>query len=261
MYGFYLGLKWFGAAKPSNFTLNEVAQAKIDSLRAMQGQKDPVKIFPFNPNYISDYKGYTLGMSPDEIDRLHIFRKSNRYVNSSEEFQTVTKVSDSLLGAISPYFKFPDWVNARQSKTFKKVEKNYEGALAVRNLNEVTVEDLKKINGIGEVLSARIIKFRNRLGGFLVDEQLYDVYGLEPQVAQRVLQRFQVRNPPQIQKININVATVEELSSLIYISKELAQKIVSYRNTNGNFMNLNDLLNISGYPQNKNERIKLYLSI
>ena len=118
-----------------------------------------------------------------------------------------------------------------------------------------------KINGIGEVLSARIIKFRNRLGGFLVDEQLYDVYGLEKHVADRALKRFKVLNPPEVQKININTATAQELSNLVYISWDLAQKIVSYRNTNGNFMNLNDLLNISGYPQNKNERIKLYLSI
>ena len=126
-FGFYFGLKWFGTIKPSNFKLDEVAQAKIDSLKAMHGLIDSVSIFPFNPNYISDYKGYTLGMSPDEINRLHNFRKLNRYVNSAEEFQGVTKVSDSLLGVISPYFKFPDWVNSRKSKIFKKsLKKNLE---------------------------------------------------------------------------------------------------------------------------------------
>ena len=49
-------------------------------------------------------------MSLEEIDRLLAFRKTNKFVNSKREFQQVTKVSDSLLNKISPYFKFPDWV-------------------------------------------------------------------------------------------------------------------------------------------------------
>ena len=75
------------------------------------------KLYPFNPNFISDYKGYKLGMSVAEIDKLLAFRKENKYVNSVREFQIVTGVSDSLLAVISPYFKFPDWVkNKQQSK-------------------------------------------------------------------------------------------------------------------------------------------------
>lgn len=59
-------------------------------------------------------------MSTQEIDRLLAFRKENKYVNSAEEFQQVTKVSDSLLKIISPFFKFPDWI---QKKNNFKAEK------------------------------------------------------------------------------------------------------------------------------------------
>ena len=68
------------------------------------------KMYPFNPNYITDYKGEQLGMSLLEIDRLLAFRENNKFVNSKDEFQKVTKVSDSLLHKIAPYFKFPEWV-------------------------------------------------------------------------------------------------------------------------------------------------------
>ena len=37
----------------------------------------------FNPNYISDYKGYELGMSLAELDRLHKFRASGNYIYSA----------------------------------------------------------------------------------------------------------------------------------------------------------------------------------
>jgi hypothetical protein len=53
-------------------------------------------LYPFNPNFITDFKGYKLGMSVQEIDLLE-YRKGNKYVNSPKEFQAVTQVSDSLL--------------------------------------------------------------------------------------------------------------------------------------------------------------------
>ncbi|MEZ0131141.1 helix-hairpin-helix domain-containing protein, partial [Flavobacterium sp. LBUM151] len=84
-------------------------QSEIDSLKQEKYNTLP-KVYSFNPNFISDYKGYKLGMSVQEIDRLLAFRKENKYVNSAKEFQDVTKISDSLLNVISPLFKFPDWI-------------------------------------------------------------------------------------------------------------------------------------------------------
>ena len=71
-------------------------QKEIDSLKILKSDFKPT-IYPFNPNFITDFKGYKLGMSVAEIDRLLAFRKQNKFVNSAEEFQQVTKVSDSLL--------------------------------------------------------------------------------------------------------------------------------------------------------------------
>ena len=89
-------------------------QSKIDSLKLIK-YKDKPKIYLFNPNFISDYKGYKLGMSVQEIDRLLAFRKENKYVNSAKEFQEVTQISDSLLNMISPLFKFPDWSSDKKN--------------------------------------------------------------------------------------------------------------------------------------------------
>ena len=52
----------------------------------------------------SDFKGYRLGMSIEEIDRLHKFREQGKFVNSIKRFQEITQVSDSLLNIIAPYF-------------------------------------------------------------------------------------------------------------------------------------------------------------
>ncbi|WP_419212274.1 ComEA family DNA-binding protein [Maribacter sp. X9] len=240
-------------------------QEKVDSLKKLAFKVDSIKIFPFNPNFITDYKGYALGMSIDEIDRLHDFRAGDKFVNSKEEFQKVTLVSDSLLNLISPYFKFPEWIktNASKKRDDRSLHRPYTVSKAVepKDLNKATAEELRRINGVGEKLSARIIKFRDKLGGFLVDEQLYDVYYLEPEVVQKVLKEFKVITKPKIVKINVNTGTVEELAKLTYLQKSLAQRIVDYRNLNGGIDSLIELKKIEGFPAERIDRIALYLSL
>ncbi len=238
-------------------------QQEIDSLKLVALENKKPKIFPFNPNYITDHKGYTLGMTPDEVDRLHTFREENKFVNSAKEFQQVTKVSDSLLAAISPFFKFPDWVIQRQKasakKQFKKPKK--DEVPAVRNdLNTASAEALKEISGIGDVLSKRIVKFRNRLGGFLSEEQLHDVYGLKPEVVERLLLRFELQSKPAIVKININEASISELAALVYFDYKTAKRIVAYRTQVGNIVSFDELTKIEGFPSEKINRIALYLT-
>ncbi|WP_190811551.1 helix-hairpin-helix domain-containing protein [Flagellimonas sp. S3867] len=258
------GVYFYIKAKPFNeeskVVVDALVQSQLDSLRLLALKKDATKTFSFNPNYISDYKGYNLGMTMEELDRLFTFRKTGKFVNSVEEFQQVTQISDSLLKVISPSFKFPEWVQKKKAtKTYSKI--GLKKAIRLTDLNVATAKDLRVINGIGEKLSERIIKFRDRLGGFLVDEQLFDVYGLEPEVVQRALLQFKVIDSPSIQKININKATVKEMSRLVYINRNLAERIVSYREQNGAFDSLDKLLNVDSFPKERIDRIKLYLTL
>ena len=57
---------------------------QIDSLKIVELENRKPKIFPFNPNYITDYKGEQLGMSLYEIDKLLAFRKTGKFINSSQ---------------------------------------------------------------------------------------------------------------------------------------------------------------------------------
>ncbi|TMU50479.1 ComEA family DNA-binding protein [Flagellimonas algicola] len=257
--GVYFFISSSSNSEPSKLLVDNLEQSWVDSLQHSQQQKPSFKLYPFNPNFITEYKGYTLGIAPEELDRLYAFRKQGKYVNSAEEFQRVTLVSDSLLPRISPYFKFPDW-NIRGKSTFKEKSKEPK-RVEILDLNKATSQELKTIKGIGEKLSSRIVKFRDRLGGFLVDEQLNDVYGLEPEIVSRTLKKFKVLTFPDIHKVNINTATVGELSRLIYINQDLAQEIVQFRLANGSFQSLDDLTEVESFPKERIDRIKLYLTL
>ena len=237
-------------------------QSQIDSIKEEKLDYVP-KIYPFNPNFISDYKGYKLGMSVSEIDRLLAFRKQNKYVNSPEEFQAVTKVSDSLLNAISPYFKFPDWV--KNKKEFKEYKKYPNSAFAKKekiviiDINQATQEDLIKIYGIGEAISLRILKMKESLGGFVSMEQMKDVWGLSPEVIENLNSHFKVSALPDVKKVDINNASIKELSQFPYFNYQIARQIVTFRSMNGDFKNVDDLTKIKGLSIEKANIIALYL--
>lgn len=237
-------------------------QSQIDSLKKEKVDYVP-KIYPFNPNFISDYKGYKLGMSVAEIDRLLAFRKQNKYVNSPKEFQAVTKVSDSLLNAISPYFKFPDWVNNK--KEFAAYKKYPNSAFAKKekiviiDINQATQEDLIKIYGIGDAISIRILKFKESLGGFVSMEQMNDVWGLSPEVIENLNIHFKISANPSVKKIDINNASIKELSLFPYFKYPISKNIVTFRSMNGDIKNSEDLTKIKGLSIEKAKIIALYL--
>ena len=239
---------------------------QIDSLRKINLENKRLKIFPFNPNYITDYKGAQLGMSLVEIDKLLAFRKTGKFINSRKEFQKVTTISDALLNSISPYFKFPDWVVERNqnmqlstSRDTRLFAKKSKYILTSTDINLAVKEDLKTINGIGEKLSERIIKYRSKLQGFSKLNQLYEVWGLDTEVVGKLLLVFKVINLPNIKKINVNTVSFRELLKNPYLDYELCKKIFEYKEEVAELQDISELKNIIDFPLELYDRIVLYL--
>ena len=243
----------------------ETFRKEVDSLRLVEIENRKPKIYPFNPNYITDYKGYTLGMTNEEIDRLHKFRERNQWVNSAKDFQKVTKVSDSFLDIISPYFKFPDWVTNPKPKT-QGYSNSYSNSSKPKtyqqkvDLNLATANQLKKVYGVGEKLSERIIKYRDKYkGGFISDVQLSEVYGLSPEVIERIKNDFTVKTPRAIKTYNLNTASRDELVTIQFIDYEVAHNIIEERTLRDGFKSLEELTKVEDFPIKKFDIIKLYL--
>ena len=251
----------FSSNKPAQFSQNEIDEFKKeqDSLLNVAIKESKPKIFPFNPNYINDFKGYQLGMNVDEIDRLISYRKSGKFINSIKEFKVVTDVSDSLLNSISPFFKFPDWVTNKNNTTNDSFKQPKKEVIEVKDLNLVTSSDLIKIKGIGEKTAERILSYRDKLQGFTFEDQLYEVYYLDKEIADKALEYFKVLSKPTIKKININTASFKEVLSIVYIDYELTKKIFNYRDEVAEIQSLEELKKIDGFPIEKFNRITLYL--
>ena len=62
-------------------------------------------------------------------------------------------------------------------------------------------------------------------------------------------------------KISINTATLEELTSIPGIGTVIANNIIIYRNVNGNFKTLEDLMNVQRVSENLFNKIKEYITL
>ncbi|MEZ4852716.1 ComEA family DNA-binding protein [Flavobacterium sp.] len=240
-------------------------QTEVDSIKKVK-QNQKFQIQPFNPNFISDYKGYQLGMTETELDRLFAFRKQNKFVNSAKEFQQVTQISDSLLAAISPYFKFPDWVKNKQSKNSDFIQnsnsKYKQAKIEKINLNSASKEDLMKVYGIGDKLSDIILRDKEKFGTYVSLDQLQFVWGISPETFENIKKYFFVEaDVAKLKKLKINQASINEIKQFPYFNYYLAKDIVTYRSMNGKITTINDLTKIKDFPQEKLQIIALYLEL
>ena len=243
---------------PLEYSINEEYQQKVDSIKRSRAAKRDT-IYPFNPNYITDYRGYKLGLSLEELDRLSRFRESGKFINSPAEFQEVTQVSTQWLDSISPYFKFPAWVNNRNLNNYKTIDANKPSK--PRDLNKATADQLKEVYGIGPALSKRIIEERSRLGGFVDMQQVRAIYGLTDSTTTRIKEKFYISKNSNVKLIALNQASKDELLSIPYFNDYLVNELIKQRTLRDGFNSWDEVMLTSRFPEEKLPLIQLYLTL
>ena len=70
-----------------------------------------------------------------------------------------------------------------------------------------------------------------------------------------------IEKQPKPSLLNINTATVEELQTLPSIGPQMAKRIVQYRQENGDFKTVEDLIEVKGIGEKTLEKIKPYIGV
>lgn len=238
----------------AQYSVDTATESYLDSLGKLALKKYEMQ--PFNPNFITDAKGFKLGMTTPEIDRLLQYRASGKYVNSADEFQKVTGVSKNVLDKMAPYFKFPEWTQNQ-----KTIQKSFESLPAIKkiDINKATFEELVAIKGIGDYFANAVINEREQLKGFVSTDQLRFIKGLRPEAVKILQQNTFVGKTSQVKKVNVNTASKEDLEQVPYISAYLARQIVILRSKQDQPLNIEDLEKINNFPLDKLKIIRLYL--
>ena len=113
---------------------------------------------------------------------------------------------------------------------------------------------LMKIPGIGNYYASRIVRYRERLGGFASAQQLEEIDGL-PESA---IAYIKIDNQ-QIRKMNLNKLTLNQLKKHPYLNFYQAKEICDYRRLKGPLHSIEDLKLLKDFPPDEIDRLKPYI--
>jgi competence protein ComEA len=141
-------------------------------------------------------------------------------------------------------------------KQYKLPEKD----IFVIELNSADTFDLQRLRGIGPSFAKRIVKYRERLGGYREKSQLLEVFGMDPEKYNEIKDHLTV-NSDSIRKINLNAVTFKELLSHPYFPFEVTKSIMLYKKEHKKFQNPEELLLIKNISDSIYRKIKPYVRI
>ena len=182
-----------------------------------------------------------------------------------KSFEKAVSSSSPKTKREAPIFKAPSKNQASAYRPFKvwtkqEVKKTIPKGPLIISLNFADSAGWESLPGIGPVLASRIIKYKDRLGGFHSTGQLREVYGLADSVFEQIIPRV-LSDSQGIRKIDINMAGIEELRRHPYLNWQSAKAIVRYREAHGLFENIDQLKDIWNLPPETIEKISYYLTI
>jgi competence ComEA-like helix-hairpin-helix protein len=225
------------------------------------------ELFYFDPNTLSAGKWKKLGLRDKTITTIQNYLTRGGHFYKPEDFQKIYGLRKDEYERLAPYIRIeaasvksaaatgtPEAENKNQSG------KNFASRYSVIDINEADTSVFISLPGIGSKLAARIINFREKLGGFYSVDQVAETYGLPDSTFQKVKQWLKLDNI-SVKKININTATVDQLKAHPYIKYSIANPIVAYRTEHGPFTKVEDIKKVMVVTGEIYKKIAPYLII
>jgi competence protein ComEA len=229
--------------------------------------KKVTKLHRFNPNKATVLELVELGFKEKIAQRIIKYRTKGGSFAIKSDLYKIYGIDSSLVRSLLNYIELPEQASYAEVKRPKKnllvnSSKSSETDLVELpnfDINRADTSTLQTIKGIGSVLSNRIIDFRNKLGGFMLLDQLYEVYNLDSTVALRLIDKIFIDPEFTPEKLFINLASEKELAGHPYISWQQARLIIAYRNQHGDFSSGLDLLKVYAVEESDVRKLGSYL--
>jgi competence protein ComEA len=220
-------------------------------------------MFYFDPNTLSADGWKKLGVKDKTIASMQKYISKGGRFREPDDLRKVWGLRNDEKDRLVPYIRIvgneeKTYTNNNYQPYEKKVyEKKAIAIVDINNADSAAYDDLP---GIGAGFSRRIIKFREKLGGFYKVEQVGETFGLPDSVFQKIKPYLKF-NGDNIRKISINSASEEELKTHPYIRWQLAKVIIEYKKQHGAYKTLEDLKKIMTINEETFQKITPYLSL
>ncbi len=225
------------------------------------------ELFYFDPNSLSTTGWEKLGIRDKTIHTIQNYlSKGGRFkkpedlqkiygLHANEYERLVPFVKIEPVGETNTYNEFNDNKIPHENKPIK----NYPSRFVVIDINSADTTAYIALPGIGSKLAARIVNFRDKLGGFYSIAQVGETFGLPDSTFQKIKPYLKMENF-SIKKVNINTATLDELKAHPYIKWVLAKPIIAYRNEHGPFSKPEDIKRVVAVTDEVYKKLAPYLT-
>ncbi|MDB4921061.1 helix-hairpin-helix domain-containing protein [Mucilaginibacter sp.] len=207
-------------------------------------------LFTFDPNNLTDTGWRKLGLSDRQIKVIKNYEAKGGRFYTRADVKKIYSITDTDYQRLEPYINIP--------AIYHRTEKAAPGEII--EINSADSAKLTRIRGIGigPTFAMRIIRYRERVGGFYNKEQLKDVFGVDEAKYTEIEHGVSV-NGKHITKINVNTATFDQLRRFPYLSFKQMNAILAYHTQHGDYESVADMKNIAILDDGILRKIEPYL--
>lgn len=224
-------------------------------------------LHPFDPNTADSATLVRLGLPPRLARRICRYRAAGGRFRHARDLARIYGMDTAALRRLRPYIRIAAAPGANPS--FRKprpLEKShyaytpYPSRKLPRgrqlDLNAADSAELLRVPGVGPYFARRIVRYRQRLGGFVSPEQLREI----PNLPDSVQTWFRVTAEKAQRPLRLNTATFRELLRHPYLNYEQVKAIVNYRERQGALQTLQELSLSEAFSAADLERLTPYVS-
>jgi len=205
-------------------------------------------MFAFNPNGLSIQQWEQLGLSERQANVIkHYEAKGGKFYNK-EDVKKIYAITADDYKRLEPFIQISETVISRKARPDEIIE-----------LNSADSARMTEIRGIGPSFAVRIIRYRNRLGGFYNREQLKEVFGIDSLKYAEIKDHVSV-NVAKVKRLDINTISFDQLRVFPYLSYKQVNAIIQYRQQHGNYASVADMKNIAILDEEILRKIEPYLN-
>jgi len=220
--------------------------------------------FQFDPNTLDAAGWQKLGFSEKQAAGIIKFRDKGGSFRKKEDLKKLFVITGEIYKTLEPFISIEEKKETRTA--YSNTEKKAPYAIGNKpvkyqaELNSADSAELVKVYGIGPATARRIIKYREKLGGFAAVEQLKEVTGIDS-ARYEMIKSGVFTDASVITGIDVNKLSITQLRQHPYIDYYVAKAIVDNRIKKGSYSSADELKEIPLIYDALFKKLRPYISI
>ena len=263
--------------RDSSYSQRRYYPKKKDKKYYYATELNSVELFYFDPNTADSAALLKLGLRPWQVRNIYKYRSHGGIYRKPEDFAQLYGLSAHQYKQLLPYIRIAkeysmtaaeyvgrdnhdrrtssDNHDSHESKELISIPKRKISPGEHIILNTADTTELQRVPGIGSYYSKAIIRYGERLGGYVSIDQLDEIDGFPAEAKQY----FVVENSSP-RRLNLNSMTLAELKRHPYINYYQAKTITDYRRIHGRISSLQQLSTSPDFPEEVIKRLLPYVT-